>query len=167
MIFRARHLPATGNPALRLDTPHVARFIGYPNRQVVAVFDDEAAAAAAVAALAEAGAAPAAIETFAGVEDAERFDATGVRHGLAARLRRAMQFGLMDQLPAMAWYEAALRDRKSVIAVRTTSRAETLRAVDALKRAGGHFINRFGRFDTEEFARWRGPEPAVPDWMKH
>jgi hypothetical protein len=150
-----------------VDTSRVARFIGYPNRQVVAVFDDEGAAAAAVAGLGEAGLAAGAIETFAGVEDAERFDATGVRHGLVARLRRAMQFGLMDQLPAMAWYEAALREGKSVVAVRTTSRAETLRTVGVLKGAGGHFINRFGRFDTEEFARWRGPEPAVHDWMKH
>ena len=145
----------------------MARFIGYPSRQVVAVLDDQAAAAAAVAALGAAGANPATIETFAGAEDAERFDATGVRHGLLARLRRAMQFGLMDQLPAMAWYEAALREGKSVVAVRTTSRGETLRVVETLKRAGGHFINRFGRFDTEEFARWRGPEPAVHDWMKH
>jgi hypothetical protein len=61
----------------------MAGFIGYPNRQVLAVL---------------------------------------------ARLRRVLQFSLMDQLPAMAWYEAALR---------------------------------------EEFARWRGPEPRVPDLMKH
>lgn len=145
----------------------MARFIGYPNRQVVAVFDDRAAADAAVAALRARGIPDEAVETFGGVEDAERFDATGARHGLVARLRRAMQFGLMDQLPALAWYEAALREGKSVVAARTTSRAETLRAVDLLKREGGHFINRFGRFDTEEFARWRGPEPAVHDWMKH
>ncbi len=145
----------------------MARFIGYPNRKVVAVLDDQAAASAAVTALAASGTPREAIETFAGAEDAERFDATGVRHGLLARLRRAMQFGLMDQLPAMAWYEAALREGKAVLAVRTTSRPETLRTVEVLKGAGAHFINRFGRFDTEEFARWRGPEPAVHDWMKH
>jgi hypothetical protein len=145
----------------------VARFIGYPNRQVVSVFDDRAAADSAVRALHEAGFAPASIERYEGAQDAERFDATGERHGIAARLRRVMQFSLMDQLPAMAWYEAALREAKSVVAVRTTGRAQTLRAVQALKLAGGHFINRFGRFDTEEFARWRGPEPAVSDLMKH
>src|SRR5215211_4651270 len=117
----------------------MTRFIGYPNRQVVAV--------------------------FAGAADAERFDATGAKHGLIARLRRGMQFSLMDQLPAMAWYEAALREGKSVVSLRTASRSDTLRAVEALKAAGGHFINRFGRFDTEEFARWRGPEPAVADLM--
>lgn len=150
----------------------MARFIGYPDRQVVAVFDDATAAALAVATLrdeanAGAGLTSDDVETFAGETDAERFDATGERHGLVARLRRGMQFSLMDQLPAMAWYEAALRDGKTVVSVRTTSRAATLAVVETLKAAGGHFINRFGRFDTEEFARWRGPEPAVPDLMKH
>ena len=161
----------------------MARFIGYPNRQVVAVVDDRGAAERAAKALRDGGAnlgggaslgdgaggsaRSGAVEVYEGAADAELFDATGARHGVVARLRRAMQFSLMDQLPAMAWYEAALREGKSVVAVRTTGRAETLRAVEALKAAGGHFINRFGRFDTEEFARWRGPEPAVSDLMKH
>jgi hypothetical protein len=150
-----------------MDTSSVARFIGYPNRQVVGVFDSGAAADLAVAALTRADVVPAAIETYSGAADAELFDATGARHGLFARLRRVMQFSLMDQLPAMAWYEAALREGKVVVAVRTTSREATLVAVEALKAAGGHFINRFGRFDTEEFVRWRGPEPAVTDLMRH
>lgn len=145
----------------------MARFIGYPNRQVVGVFDDAAAAHRAIDQLNASGIANGRIEIYAGAEDAELFDSTGARHGVMARLRRAMQFSLMDQLPAIAWYEAALREGKSVVAVRTTSRAETLHVVEALKGASGHFINRFGRFDTEEFARWRGPEPAVPDLMKH
>jgi len=145
----------------------VARFIGYPNRQVLAVFDDRRAADRAVAALRSSGVDATDLETYEGVADAQRFDATGEHHGLAARLRRAMQFSLMDQLPALAWYEAALREGKTVVAVRTRRRADTLSVVDGLKAAGGHFINRFGRFDTEEFARWRGPEPAVTDLMRH
>ena len=145
----------------------MTRFIGYPNRQVLAVFDDRAAAERAVATLRSSGIAEGSIQIYDGAVDAERFDATGELHGIVARLRRVMQFSLMDQLPAMAWYEAALREGKIVVAVRTTSRAGTLRAVEALKGAGGHFINRFGRFDTEEFARWRGPEPAVSDLMRH
>jgi hypothetical protein len=144
----------------------VARFIGYPDRQVLAVFDDGAAAEQAVAAV-RSLLPEARIETYAGAADAERFDATGIRHGLGARLRRAMQFSLMDQLPAMAWYEAALREGRRVIAVRTRKRATTVKVVAALVSAGAHFINRFGRLDTEEFGRWRGPEPAVPSLMKH
>ena len=145
----------------------MTQFIGYPSRQVLAVFDDPEAIAPATAALAALGVPGESIEVFSGAADAERFDATGASHGLAARLRRVMQFSLMDQLPAMAWYEAALRENRHVMAVRTTDRRQTLEVVAALARAGGHFINRFGRVATEEFARWRGPEPHVADLMKH
>jgi hypothetical protein len=145
----------------------VARFIGYPNRQVLAVFDADASADRAVETLIAAGVVAADIQRFSGQADAERFDATGQRHGLGARVRRIVQFSLMDQLPAMAWYEAALHEGRSVVAVRTTSGAETKRAVEAMQRAGGHFINRFGRLATEEFARWQGPEPPVASLMKH
>lgn len=142
-------------------------FIGYPRRKVLSVFETRAEADAAVDALRAAGIPASAIERFEGPDDADRFDATGRRHGLVARALRAMQFSLMDQLPAMAWYEAALRDGRTVVAVRTSDRRETLRVVDALRSAGGHFINRFGRLATEEFARWRGPEPPVASLMKH
>jgi hypothetical protein len=145
----------------------VADLIGYPRGKVLAVFDTRAAADAAAASIRTFGIADAEIERFVGDADADRFDATGQRHGLIARALRAMQFSLMDQLPAMAWYEAALREGKTVLAVQTSERAGALRVVEALQRAGGHFINRFGRLATEEFARWRGPEPNVSSLMKH
>ncbi|MES1239692.1 MAG: hypothetical protein ABUL57_02395, partial [Chloroflexota bacterium] len=140
---------------------------GYRDRQVLGVVDSDASADRAVGDLAAAGVPAAGIQRFSGAADAERFDATGERHGVGARMRRIVQFSLMDQLPAMAWYEAALRQGRSVLAVRTTNRADTQRAVDAMRAAGGHFINRFGRLATEEFARWRGPEPPVASLMKH
>ena len=145
----------------------VASFIGYPNRKVLGVLDDQAALDRAVAAIKALGITEPDIETFKGAADAERFDATGARHGLLARLRRAMQFGLMDQLPALAWYEAALRENRHVIAIKTADPTTTRTVVEALKAVGAHFINRFGRFNTEEFARWRGPEPRVANFMKH
>jgi len=144
----------------------VSAFIGYPSRQVLAVFDDRTAADRAAAAVV-AALAGVVVQRYAGAADAERFDATGARHGLVARLRRAIQFSLMDQLPAMAWYEAAIRDGKVVLAVRTEDRTATLRAVAAMRDAGGHFINRFGRLATEEFVRWRGTEPRISSLMKH
>jgi hypothetical protein len=145
----------------------VGEFIGYPVGRVLAVFDrltdlDEAVEHVRRLSIAADG-----IERFSGAGDADRFDATGQRHGPVARVLRTVQFGLMDQMPALAWYEAALREGKTVLAVRTRNRATTLRVVDALKSAGGHFINHFGRAATEEFARWHGPEPRVPSLMKH
>jgi hypothetical protein len=145
----------------------VTRFIGYPDRQVLAVLDTAAGADRAASALEAAGISTPDIARYAGPADAERFDATGARHGVGARVRRAVQFSLMDQLPAMAWYEAALREGRSVIAVRTSDRAETLRVVEALRTTGAHFVNHFGRLATEEFVRWQGPEPPVASLMKH
>ena len=143
----------------------MAGFIGYPAGRVLAVFDRAGDADPAIEDLRALDLAD--VDRFEGRADADRFDATGERHGAVVRVLRAVQFSLMDQLPAMAWYEAALREGKLVLAVRTTNRTTTLRAVEALKAAGGHFINHFGRAATEEFARWQGPEPNVPSLMKH
>ena len=149
------------------DTAGVAGFIGYPRQKVLAVFDATSAADAAIAALRSGGLANGDVERFEGAADADRFDSTGRRHGAIARAVRAIQFGLMDQLPALAWYEAALRQGKAVVAVRTGDRAASLHVVEVLRTGGGHFINRFGRLATEEFVRWQGPEPRVPSLMKH
>ena len=164
---RSRTGPVAALHAQHAQTGAVPPFIGYPRRQVLAVFDTAAEALRAIDALESAGVTATTIERFEGAADADRFDATGARHGPIARALRAVQFGLMDQMPAMAWYEAALRGGRIVVAVRTRDRAGTLQAVEALRGAGGHFINRFGRLATEEFARWRGPEPPVASLMKH
>jgi hypothetical protein len=129
--------------------------------RVFAVLDTPAAADAARRALIQSGFPDADIQRFEGPAAADAFDGTGQAHGIAGRLRRAVQFSVMDQLPDLAWYEAALREGRIVVAVRAPGRDRARRAVDAFVGAGGHFINRFGRLQTEEFVRWRGPEPPV------
>jgi hypothetical protein len=113
------------------------------------------------ASLAQAGIDRQDLEWYEGGAAANAFDGTGRAHGRLGRVRRAVQFSLMDQMPDLAWYEAALRDGRIVVAVPTQSRPITLAVVDALVGAGAHFVNRFGRLETEEFVRWRGPEPQV------
>ena len=132
--------------------------------RVLAVFDDRDAADRAAAAARRAGARV--VERLEGAEAADAIDATGARRGALARLGRAVQFSVEDQMPALAWYEAALRGGRVVLAVPTSGRDQTLAVVAAFEAAGGHFINRFGRLDTEEFARWRGPEPTVSELLR-
>jgi hypothetical protein len=132
--------------------------------RVLAVFDDRPAADRAAVAARRAGARI--VERLEGSEAADGIDATGARRGVVARVGRAVQFSVEDQMPALAWYEAALRDGRVVLSVPTASRGQTLAVVAALEQAGGHFINRFGRLATEEFARWRGHEPAVSSLLK-
>jgi len=132
--------------------------------RVLAVFDDRERADRAALAARNAGAQV--IERHEGDAAADAIDATGARRGLVARVGRAVQFSVEDQMPALAWYEAALRSGRIVLAIPTRSREQTRAIVGAVRREGGHFINRFGRLETEEFSRWRGPEPDVSSLLK-
>ena len=93
-------------------------------------------------------------------------DGTGEVSGWLGRLRRAFDFTLMDQLVDFAAYERALRDGRAVVMVRVHGDAPKAAAHEILKRHGGHFINYYGRFATEELDLWRGPEPAIPGYLR-
>jgi hypothetical protein len=41
-----------------------------------------------------------------------------------------------------------------------------LRAAAILGAHGAHFVNFFGRFQTEEVSLWQGREPAIPDALR-
>lgn len=142
------------------------RFIGYPTDHLLAAFRDPALAAAAAAEVTRAGIASDDVTVLRGDEGADRLDGTGAANGMVARLRRLVSFALMDQLPDMAWYERAVRDGGAVVMVHVRGDGRKAAVTDALRRHGGHFINHYGRFATEEVERWRGPEPSIPSVLK-
>jgi hypothetical protein len=137
-----------------------------PSSELLAVADTPRAADAAVAALGTAGVAAGAIERLSGEAAARPFDASGARHGIVSRVVRSLQFSLVDQLPDLAWYEAALRDGRTVLRVRVTDLDDARRLGAILTGSGAHFVNHFGRFQTAALAPWRGPEPPVSHLMK-
>jgi hypothetical protein len=141
-------------------------FIGYPTDHLLAVLPDPTVAASAAADLAREGIPDADITILCGEEGAQRLDGTGATHGLVARLRRTLSFTVMDQMPDMAWYERAVRDGQAVLMIRVRGDAARAAVVATLRRHGAHFINHYGRFATEEIARWTGPEPDVADLLK-
>jgi hypothetical protein len=148
--------------------PHAAprRAIGYPTNRLLAVIDDQTAAAAAMAELTASGIASHDLELLRGEEGADRVDGTGDMSGWLGRLRRAFDFTLMDQLVDFAAYERALRDGRAVVMVHVHGDAPKETARQGLKRHGGHFINYYGRFATEELDLWRGPEPDIPGYLR-
>jgi hypothetical protein len=143
-----------------------ARFIGYPTDSLLAVLPDPEAAASVAAELKAAGIPDRDITVLRGEEGASRFDPTGAVHGLVARLRRIVSFTVMDQLPDMAWYDAAIRAGQTVVMARIRRDDRKAEAIRIAKAHSGHFINYYGRFATEEIARWRGPEPDVHAMLK-
>lgn len=142
------------------------RFIGYPIDRLLAAFRDPAQAAALAADLTSVASPTSDVTILRGDEGADRLDGTGAANGLIARLRRLVSFTLMDQLPDMAWYERAVRDGGAVVMVRVRDDKAKALVVETMRRHGGHFINYYGRFATEEIDRWSGPEPQVHDLLK-
>jgi len=143
-----------------------ARSIGTAVGRLIAVFDSEADADAARAALVAAGVDPAAIEALSGPEAASAFDSSGRRRGLVGRLYRIIEFSWADQAPDFAWYEAAVREGRIVMSVRVRGQRHLAHAARIIEENGGHFINHFGWFETQEFARWKGKEPNVPGFLR-
>jgi hypothetical protein len=146
--------------------PRTSTFIGYPTDHMLAAFPDPTSAAAAASAVAIAGIPSTAISVLRGAVGARRLDGTGASHGALARTRRLVSFTLMDQLPDMAWYERAVLDGGAVLMVRVRGDGPKAAVLEAMRANGGHFINYYGRFATEELARWRGPEPQLPSLLK-
>ena len=143
-----------------------SRFIGYPTDSLLGVVPEADDAARIAAQLKAAGVPDRDITILRGDEGASRFDPTGAVHGLFARLRRLVSFTVMDQLPDMAWYDAAIRAGQAVVMVRLRGDDRKAEAVRILREDGGHFINYYGRFATEEVVRWQGPEPDVHHLLK-
>jgi hypothetical protein len=146
--------------------PSTKRAIGYPTNRLLGVIDDPAEAAAALADLKAAGVLDRDLEILRGEESADRMDGTGEVSGWLGRLRRAFDFTLMDQLVDFAAYERALRDGRAVVMVHVHGDAPKEAAHQVLKHHGGHFINYYGRFATEEMDLWRGPEPDIPGYLR-
>jgi hypothetical protein len=144
----------------------VTRSIGSAVGRLMAVFDSRAEAEAAVEALAAAGFDRTTIELFEGPDDAAAFDASGRRRGIRGRLFRLIEFSWADQAPDFAWYEAAVREGRVVLSVRVRGQKRVRAATDIVLANGGHFVNHFGWFETQELARWRGKEPDLPGFLR-
>lgn len=142
------------------------RFIGYPSGSLLAVLPDAESAASVAAALRAAAIPDRDITILRGQEGADRLDGTGAVNGAVARLRRLVSFTLMDQLVDMATYEQAVREGQVVVMARIRHETQKATAVVRLRAHGGHFINYYGRFATEEIERWRGPEPRMADLLR-
>ncbi len=138
----------------------------YPTDHLLAVVDDPSAAEAAVDRLLARGFAPSDVTVLRGPGDAARIDGLGKAGGRLRRLLRIVQFTTMDQMPDFRLYEAAISAGRTVVAVHVRDRERTLLARDVLAAAGGHFMNRYGRFSTEELSRWRGPELDLPGYLR-
>ena len=142
------------------------RFIGYPAGWTLSVIGDANAAHAAVAELAEAGVGANDVIVLSGADAADQITKLGTSTGVAARIRRGVQFVTMDQMPDLHVYELAMEQGHPLLGIRVADPQRRISAIEILKRHGAHFINRFGDWATEEIAPWRGRMPDLPQHMQ-
>jgi hypothetical protein len=140
--------------------------ITYPTERLLGVLDDPARAEAAAVALRATGVAPGDVDVLLGPEGRERLGRLGARRNVLSRIVRVFQYLSMDQLPDFLMYEAAIEEGRAVVAVRVANRDRMLRDRDVLVAHGGHFLNHFGRWWTEELTLWEGPEPEIPEALR-
>jgi hypothetical protein len=142
------------------------RIIGYPSGWTLVVFDDPDAPTASLRELAGQGIPPEDLVLLAGTDAAAGLERLGSSSGLAGRLRRGMQFMTMDQLPDLHVYELAVEQGRAVLGLRIGDERSRRQALGTVRRHGGHFINRFGAWVTEDIAPWRGTMPDLPQHMQ-
>src|SRR5690348_10153460 len=106
------------------------------------------------------------MEVFSGPDGAAAFDPSGGRRGILGRLYRIIEFSWADQAPDFAWYEAAVREGRVVLSARVRGQRQVTEATAIVLAHGGHFVNHFSWFETQELARWRGTEPKLPGFLR-
>ncbi|HEX7172500.1 MAG TPA: hypothetical protein VF365_07835 [Candidatus Limnocylindria bacterium] len=140
--------------------------IGYPTGWTLAVLHDPGTPATVISELVADGVPRDDVIELSGEGSRAGLDRLGSSAGLAARIRRGLQFMTMDQMPDLHVYELAIEQGHAVIGLRIGDSEQRRRAVDVLRRHGAHFINRFGAWATEEIAPWRGPTLDLPQYMR-
>ncbi len=135
--------------------------ISYPAGWTLSVFDD-ADTDAAVAELKASGVAGNELIVLKGPDARHRMERLGASSGIVARMRRGLQQLTMDQMPDLHVYEEALDDGRAIVGLHIGDAERRRSAIATIGRHGGHFVNRFGNWATEEIMPWRGPALDLP-----
>lgn len=124
-------------------------FLEYPTNKVIGVFADWDHAEAAIKQLSAMGFTREDIGVLAGKEGAARLDASGERHGLAAQLSRFFQkFADLDAKHTQR-HEQELMAGHILIAVDGSDEQRREQVRQAMKSAGGYFINFYSKWWVE------------------
>jgi hypothetical protein len=122
-------------------TPPFERF-PYPRQLVVGVFGDEENLQRALTGLERAGFGSDRYEVLHGEQDARSLDIKGDAHGLRGNVIRALQSAASDDFDHVRRHAEHLRAGDHVLAVGVGEDDDAkTRAADALRAAGGEFIN--------------------------
>jgi hypothetical protein len=123
----------------------------FPYQSVVGVVDDPGDLEDAVQALISSGFGESEVHVLCGTSGVQQIDAKGKRKGLLARLFRVVD-ALGEEREHTARHVKELESGHFVVVVDARDEASKTRARDGLAAHGGHFINFYSRWSTEDLA---------------
>ena len=121
----------------------------FPYQSVVGVVDAPADLEAAVDELVSRGFGESDVHVLCGTRGIEQIDAKGKRKGLLARLFRVVD-ALGEEREHTARHVKELESGHFVVVIDAHDEASKTRAREALSAHGGHFINFYSRWSTED-----------------
>jgi hypothetical protein len=131
------------------DASRHARGRLFPYNTVVGVVDDPKQLDATVQGLVDTGFAESQVSVLCGRRGVEMIDAKGTRKGLLARVFRMVD-GLGEEREHTEHHVRELEAGHFIVVVDVVDEAAKGRARDAMKSHGGHFINYYSRWSTED-----------------
>lgn len=124
-------------------------FAGYPEGQVLGIFDARHAAAAALSDFKDSGFAPADLHVYSGPEGEHDIDADGTEHGMAGVTRRAIATLLTDQ-DHLGRYGEAVHNGGIVVGVEAPNDGTRQTAAAIFVRHGGYDVYSFGSMAVQK-----------------
>jgi hypothetical protein len=132
----------------KMDEPSKESFRAYPTNRVIAILASRSAADVAVSDLVAAGVPAGTIETACGEEGLHEIDFAGQRHGLVARIVRAVQ-GIGELAEYKERFELALHAGECLLAVDAAEERTRRLVHQRLKASGARYINFFAPMGVE------------------
>lgn len=123
-------------------------FLKYPTYKVVSVFPDHDKVESAVSELRSAGFTENDIEAFCGIEEAQKVDFEGTKHGVWDHLMRSFQH--VADRTFLEPYERHLKAGHCMIMVKVTNNARKTKAAEILHHHTGEKVNYFGLLTVDE-----------------
>jgi hypothetical protein len=146
-----RHEPAGRDMARDKDDEATSHGRGrlFPYNTVVGIIDEPDQLDTTVSALIDSGFPESGVNVLCGNRGIQTIDARGKRKGLLARVFRMID-AMGEEREHTARHVHELEAGHYIVVVEVADQASKERARDAMQRHGGHFINYYSRWSTED-----------------
>lgn len=142
-------LARTGTPRPQVADSQDEPFSGYPQDQMLGIFETRNEASDALHALRNAGFASSDLTLFTGLKGAAQLDSEGTAHGIAEFTQRSIEH-IASDIDDLQGYDEAVRRGAVVVGVMAPDEEPRTQAAQIFVEHGGHDLYYFGAFAVQQ-----------------